>query len=582
MACTFFLGDIGVYNDDYIYNLRDPATGAIEGLTFHRPWHVWRPLTRIAFPPVVTALWPHPWMLHALDALLHATVTAALYALLRRMGVRRGIAAPCAMAFMVYPGHFEAVLWISVTCTLISMLLVLASWGMYLWWLGRSHLASVPVRIGALASFGGLAWCAAALNEQPTGALAALPLAAVAVGPAVGSSRLNRLVRTLLPVVSTTIGLAVYLRGFVRHTPGFKGIDVVEHGAPTRVLELARAVPGEAILVNFVRGAWRQGVEAITGHPVSALVVVGVFAAAALPWCWRGSRSDEAATALRPVRSGALVIAGLVWAAAVWLPVAFAHSHPFPRLFYPFALGIAIAGAGFATWVSECKPIRSAGLLRLLRVAFAAAVCAAVVVWIGVQDGYQRRYRADVAESMALRDAFERTIEPGSIFIPVHLTSRPTSTDVPGFDGFFQHCWRWPLASGWNLLLALHSSDVHTVCTGNGAASVGLWLNPRDPAGSIVCASPMTTPKPANAGERFPLSPDAPGRVFALDRLVLFDIDGAGNTRVYTKVRIHPAASDVLEIVPRQVARSPLAASLPERILNVFPAPRPPETHAQR
>src|SRR6185369_6970022 len=110
-ACTLFLGDIGVYNDDYFCNQRDPATGEAHDLIMNRPWHLWRPLTRRVLSPLVTLLWPHPWMLHAIDALLHGAITALVYGLLRRFRVRPGIAAPCALAFMVYPGHFEAVLW---------------------------------------------------------------------------------------------------------------------------------------------------------------------------------------------------------------------------------------------------------------------------------------------------------------------------------------------------------------------------------------------------------------------------------------------------------------------------------------
>jgi hypothetical protein len=580
-ACTFFVGDIGVYNDDYFCNQRDPATGEVQDLVMNRPWHLWRPLTRRVLSPLVTLLWPHPWMLHAIDAMIHAAITAMVYALLRRFRVHPGVAGPCALAFMIYPGHFEAVLWIAITCTLLSVLLVLTVWHVYLWWLTRSQAHSIPVRLGALGAMGGLAWCAAAFNEQPPAALVALPFAWLVIGPAAGRSRLHRTVRTALPMVVAGSALLLYVRGFVRNTPGFHGLGVAQQGAVGRLGELVRQLPGESILANFIGGAWRQGLQCVASHPSRAGILLALIGLAALPWCWRGTARRGVPALDRP-RAIGLLLLGTVWAAAVWLPVAMAHAHPLPRLFYPSAIGLAIAAAGAVSRVEELGMLRSLSCQRAVRLAFAGASCAGIIVWIGIQDAYQRRFRADVAEVEPLARIFQRSLEPGSIFVPIRILSHATLTGASGFDNYFQQCWQWPLASGWRIRLALHSANVHTVCTGAGAARQGFAVDPRDPGRSVVCAANLAPPKPANAGELLPTSPDAPGRIFPWDRLVLFDVDGAGNTLIYTRVRIHPSTEAAFDLVPRQVERSPLVSELPERILDVYPAPRPPELAPQR
>jgi hypothetical protein len=474
------------------------------------------------------------------------------------------------------------VLWIAITCTLLSTLIVLAVWHIYLWWLTRSHLSRAPLRLAALASMGGLAWCAAAFNEQPPGALAVLPLAALVAGPATGRSRSHRAIRTALPIVAIAGALLLYIWGFVRYTPDFKGLRVAEQGVFGRVWTLVQRVPEGLAMPRFAAGAWRNGLDVVGAHPVRAVAFLGGIILLGVMWVIRSPPVRPSNDpAIRPPNSLALAILGIGWASAVWIPVTLAHSSPFFRLYYPCSIGLAILAAAIASILVKRFDRAGASTARLVlpaaRMSFGVMVLASIVLWIGIQDAFQRRYRIDAAEVEPLVRTFRRSVEPGSVFMPVWIDSPTLKTGSIPFDSYFAQCWLWGLASGWRLQLAFHSRDVYTYRTGFGVAPEGLFVNPIDPRHSVVCAALLATPKPPQVNAVFPGLASLKGRQLPWDRLVLFDIEGAGNTRIYTRVRVHTPTGEVIDIVPRQVALSPEAARLPERILDVYPSPRPPE-----
>lgn len=578
VVATFFVGDTGVYNDDYFLNQRDPVTGEIGALVMNRPWHLWRPMTRRVLPPIVTTLWDHPWAMHAISAGLHAAVVGLLYGLLRKFRVPAAIAGPCALLFMVYPVHFEAVLWSSIICTLMSVVLVMGIWHTYVGWLANREPVGGVRRAAVLGALGGAAWCAAAFNEQPPGALAALPLAVMVVGLAGGSTRIERLRRSAMPVVAVGVGLGVYLWGFFRHQslrppPGVK--RAAHPPLAERLDDLVHKIPGDMAMRDFARGAFAEGVRAIEGHPGMAAAGVAVLGIAAAAWVC--GRRESVAGSDRPRTSACvwLVVLGLAWMVASWIPVVAAHSVTSSRLYYVPSIGCAMALAGAAglvvAGVGTGGSRRVRGIGMLVRAAVAGVVGVALVVWIGVEANLQRRCALDRAEIRPIVEAVGSTIEPETFLVPVRIESRSVLTGSGRFDGYFQPCWYWEFAAGWRAQAALRSRGVYTFQTGPGVAE-SLWLSPVDPLHAGLIRAKSARPKPENLVELLPAC-GAQGRSIAWDRVVLFETPEAGVTRVFTRVRLHVPGSAPVEIVPRQIAIARPARPLPEVVLDVYPMP---------
>ena len=585
-VCTFFLGDIGVFNDDYFCNQRDPITGQITALVMNRPWHLWRPLTRVVLTPLVTTLWPYPWALHAIDALLHAAIVALVYALLRRFGTRAGIAAPVALGFMVYPVHFEAVLWIAITCTLMSVVLMLAVWHIYLAWLARAEKWPGLVRLGALLALGALAYASAAFNEQPAGALAALPFAPLVVGLANAPTRWRRVVRSALPVLAVVVALGIYLRGFFHHMPGSvrAASKVGAVGSlPHHLGELLTKVPRELVLYRFAVGAFHEGWSAIGAHPATSAVAFGLLGLLGVAWCLRRV-APIASDQVRPDNRGrpTLIALGLAWTVGAWLPVAASHSITSPRLHYVSSMGLAIIVAAVCSlWGARVDratlAVRRAWIV-LCRAAFCAGVAGSLVVWIGVQANFQRRCAADAAEIEPIARVFGPSLPTGTYLIPVHIESHTASTGSQRFDDYFVYCWYWEFASGWRAQSALHRGDIYSITTGGGVSATGLWLDDQDPEHVGLFRMHLAFPVAPDFVRSVPKASDHPRyRRLPWDRALFFDVEGAGNTRFYTKLRLHIPGQVPHEIVPLAIMLAPLGTNLPERILDIFPVPPRPK-----
>ncbi len=576
VVATFFVGDTGVYNDDYFLNQRDPVTGEIGPLIMNRPWHLWRPMTRHVLPPIITTLWNHPWALHAISALLHAAVVALAYGLMRRFRVRAAIAGPCAMAFMVYPVHFEAVLWSSIICTLMSVVLVLGIWHAYAWWLTEKKPLSGALRLLLLLALGLLAWCAAAFNEQPPGALAALPLAVMVLGLADGPTLAQRLRRSAMPVVAVAVGLGVYLVGFFRHQLARPHPDVTKHprlSLPERIEDLCHKIPDDMALREFGKGAFTEGLRAIESHPVTAVVAVIVLATLSLMWTLL-PRSDDSPSD-RPSRQALmwLTVLGLAWMVAAWIPVVAAHSITSSRLYYVPAMGCAIALAGAASLWAQTRAARppkpSLAVHVLSRLAFSALIGVALVMWIGVQANLKHRCDLDRTEIRPIVEALGPTIEPDTFLVPVRIDSRAVSTGSERFDDYFQPCWYWEFAAGWRAQMALKSQRVYTFQTGPGVGE-SLWVSPTDPLHFGIIRAKATRPKPDNITSLL-IQYKTEGRQISWDHAVFFETPEAGVTRLFTRLRLHIPGAAPVEIIPRQIAIARPATPLPEHVLDVYP-----------
>ena len=585
---TFFVGDIGVYNDDHFCNQRDPVTHEAHDFIMNRPWHLWRPLTRVVLIPLVTLLWPHPWMLHAISAMLHGAVVWLFFLLLKRMGIRGTIGAPVALAFMLYPVHFEAVLWIDIICTLFSVVIVLGIWNGYFWWLAQSHERGGNLRFALLLVFGGAAWCAAAFNEQPPGVLAALPLAPVICGLAAAPTLRRRLVRSAMPVLAVGIGLLVYLRGYFRHIPGATRAEhetAAVDGLPQNLADLASKIPREMYLRNVAFGALKQGASVLAEHPFRGALLFGLLGACLYFWVTRRRTLRQKVDPTSTIRSLLwLIPLGMAWFVAAWLPVAAAHSTTSPRLHYVPAMGLALVAASLlalvARAVDRTRPAVQIALVALARTVVLGATIAALLIWIGLQINYQRRYEADQAEVEPLARLFGPTVPAGTFFIPVRVRSVVSRSGSPRYDAYYAHCWTWDFAAGWNLQYALRRNNVYTVVTYTGVGPEGLFLDEDDPTGSVMMKVRPAHPVPEDFRS---IMPRVQGlktfRRIALDRCVFFEITRLGETEIFTKVRLYPLDSGPITIISRPLIGTPAAETLPEKILEI--RPMPPERREQ-
>ncbi len=592
---TFFVGDTGVYNDDYFLNQRDPATGEIESLVLNRPWHLWRPVTRVVLPALVTLLWETPWALHLISAILHAAVVGLVYGLLRRLGASAGIAAPAALLFMVHPVHFEAVLWIAIICTLMSVVLVLLIWHIYAWWLRHAHAAGPWKRAGTLCALAAAAWASAAMNEQPPGVLAALPMLVLVLGLAQGRTRAVSVRRSLAPVAAVGIALAVYLVGFFRHkanlTPG-----ELPDSATQNLLQLAAKIPSELALWGFARGAFSEGLAAALARPLLASAGFGLLAIVGAAWIFRSRveiRNDPAGRHdFEPRRPVGPVIGfvslGACWTLLAWLPVAAAHAVTSPRLHYVPLIGLIMLGCGVAMGIRPvvarlALPARAAIVVGV-RCSICAGVAAGVLIWIGVCEHLQRRFRADELERRSLAEGVGQGIEPGAMLVPVRVSSVTARTGSPRFDGYFRHSWFWQFSAGWSVRLALRRADVHTYQTVSGVAAGGpaqeiLWLSDEDPLRWVLIRSTMAVPRPPGHWQDMPRSKRSNARLLPLDRCVFFEVVEPGRIEVFTVVRLHGTWSDgtsrPIDLYPRQTAlmQRGRTTPLPERRLDLHMMP---------
>ena len=577
---TFFVGDIGVYNDDHFCNQRDPVTHEPHDFVMNRPWHLWRPLTRVVLIPLVTALWPWPWALHAISAVLHGVVVWLLYALLRRFGIRATLAAPVALAFMLYPVHFEAVLWIDIICTLMSVVVVLGIWNTYLWWIAASHERSGNLRFVLLVLLGAAAWCAAAMNEQPPGALAALPLAVLVSGLAVAPTLRGRLSRSAMPIAAVGIGLLIYLQGYFKHTGRASQADVetaVVESLPQNLADLASKIPRELYLKNVAMGALTQGAGVVAAHPFRAALLFGLLGFCVFQWMTRRPRSRAMDAASPPMFALLwLIPLGLAWFVASWLPVAAAHSTTSPRLHYVPLMGLALIAAAVlsmaAIGLGRVWSSFQTTVAAMCRCVLFAATTAALLMWIGIQINYQRRFEADQQEIEPLTRLLGPTVPAGTFFIPVRVRSAVSKTSSPRYDAYFAHCWTWEFAAGWNLQYALRRNDVYTVCSYMGVGPDGLFMDEVDPIGSVMMKVHIAHPVPADLRGILPrIAGLRTFRRVALDRCVFFDIPRLGETEIYTKIRVYPTDSDPITIDSRPLIGTAAVAALPEKILELRP-----------
>jgi hypothetical protein len=433
VATLFVFGGLGLWNDDYTFSTRDPATGAWSTLVIPQlnpetgEPAFWRPLHFRVTASMITVLWDHHWALQLVQAGVHAAVAWLVYMLARALGVRAPPAAGGAMLFLVHPAAHQAVNWTSALSTAaatgvaLTILVLLA------------HLVRRPRGLAWSALLVPLAFLTPCFNEQPTALLACMPIVAWAC--ATQQPRLRATVPTLLCLAGVAAYLWLYVSTNPASAPGTSGGSIVtDPGELGRKAARAYAEAGQWILLHdFREGAVSWGLETLLAHPIRALGAVVVLA-----WAWSAAPAVPLGDRGGLRRGTCLWLCAGVGLAASLLPVIAIPQYTGvdSRLLYaPLAmLGLA-----------------AAGLLDLLarlpwRAPVAVAATVGAVMFVGVQGARQSRAALDAE----LAEAFRRDApaERERSFVHVaRLDDRATNTGAWRFDDAFWSPLAYPWAS---------------------------------------------------------------------------------------------------------------------------------------
>lgn len=462
VSTLFLRGQIGKWNDDYLYTQRSPDTGAIESLVLIREVHFLRPLYRLIEPLLQTLLWQHVAVHHMMTAAVHGFATVMVWKLLLALGIARQPAAIGAIVFLLHPAGYEVALWNSAMPTAMATVIVVA----------LLILATRPgerPRRWYLLAFPFGAFAAASLNEQPAAALAAIPFVYLATMRK-GESRLRALAKSAPPTILAGAAGAIYVLMHWRLTPrippGQNGSSISLTQFPERAIELGGEVAQYLSLGEFAPGAMAVGWEVARSQLLWSSVLL--LALCVGGWIWIRSHSVKGHEIVQPDRCGQpgwIILLGTVVFLVCWFPIVRIHYWMSPRLCYPPMIGLAIVVAGLA----------QAGMLfvRDTRWAYpsriATGVCVlllsgpTLLIWIGTQAAYQSRARQDEKELDAIHQLMPDPW-PGSVFVPVSIRLPADRSHSWRYDtlfrGAFMSTWsaRWSirqrygradLSSGW-------------------------------------------------------------------------------------------------------------------------------------
>lgn len=586
ISTFYFFGAIGRFNDDYFYLQRDLSTWQIRSLILDRPFHVWRPLFQVVVPALQTLLWDHNWALHLISTLLHGVNTWLIFRLLVRFGLSTRISAAAAMIFLVYPGHFEAVFWSSCVPTLMATGLLLGCMHAHLSWLEMP--ADQPRGVRKLYPLGLAitAFCIAALNEQPAGPLATLPLLVFLRPPAPGVPLARHIRRAAFPAACAGIALIIYVVGHY-HNMADRGWIAAKAPLrvrlPANVLTVAERVPTELLLRDFAAGAWSHGRSVLLANPTlslafAALLIIGLVLGArawlrgdTVPQETQRPAASDAPMSAR--RIAALVLFALAWIVCAWIPIVVNHAVTTPRLHYVADIGLlilcALAAHLTARSLARIMPLNA---LRVVGgAALVAATLAMSVMMVGIQDGYRLRAERDLSEARQLADLF-KDVPSGTLFVPMRVESRVLNTSSWKFDLYFLSCWNWHYAAGWNLQQVFRRDDIHTVQAGF-QEWMGVWAptDGTDVRSTAVLVGVVARPFPV---PNFTRNPEGAGRLVAWNRIVPFTVERNGRVQVYTRVYYTPDdKSRAFDFTPDLVEQAIKRHALPRKNMTLRPFP---------
>jgi hypothetical protein len=567
-AGYFLLGRIGYWSDDYWHNLRDPATGELAGRFIIVRGFFLRPLFYRVVPPLTTLLWNHDWAAHLIQVLSHGLTTLLAYCLMRTLSVPARAAAASALLFMVFPPHFEAVLWISALPTSLASSLML---GLMFLTIAFARQAG-PLRLAdgwwVVPVMMGITFAICSLNEQPAAGVLALPLVYLcAAGLPARNTLVREGARAVIPALLCA-GMVLLYAWLVRSTaiPGSRGAAgnmVTLQQLWPRSLQFGDVLWRRMVMKNFAPGALRLGLAELKAAPV-ALVLWGIVLAGSLVpfgrWWLRAQPAGErAGSADHGARGRRLLLAftGLFIFASGFLPILlFAQYDPDSRTRYWPCIGLALfLGAVFPmvqrAGGKSAPGSAPAALLPLLLLI--PPLLAAGVIFIGIQSAFRIRWEADQREAAQLRMQIPDP-PPFTTFVPVRLDRWAVQSGSPVLDRHMRSAWEFPWSAPRHLAHTYRRTDLH--CGFLRRWTPGFPVAGADERGMLY-ADPL--------GPRYAQREEAGWRI-PWDQLVPFIIAEDGQLRVVTRVVIQTADGAEVEIAVPQAAHLPqTSVHLPRR-----------------
>ncbi|MFN0131986.1 MAG: hypothetical protein ACKVW3_05580 [Phycisphaerales bacterium] len=477
----FLLGRIGFWSDDYWHARIDPATGARTALAMERGFFL-RPLFFRVVPAVTTLCWRHDWLAHAIVLCSHAVVCVLLWRLLRVMGVSARSAAAAVTVYMVYPGSFEAMMWVAALPTSMAASLMLGV--MLLMVLARRVVLATLISAA-------MVFAACCLNEQPAAGVMVLPVLGWVVGKGrrdegtEGRSRGR--VQAAISALWPTMVLGLVVLAYVllvmldgRAPRGARGsaeslVSIAD--LQRRVEYFVDVLWRRMVLRNFWRGALGEGFRTVTGSGAYGWAALGMLAATGAAWwrwfartgtgasSWTMSPESIAASAGDPTAGAGcrardsfrlfrLVVLGVAVFVTGWVPIVLTASYePDPRLRYWPCVGLAIV-IGAALDVVRGRRAR-----MVAGAAVATTACVFAVMLVGTQQGFANRWRMDQAEMAAIRMLVPNP-PPYAYFIPLRVENTALSTGSPVLDRHFRAVWEFPWTTTPHVQRAYGRADI--------------------------------------------------------------------------------------------------------------------------
>ncbi len=431
-ALFFYLGDIGKWREDFVWTLRDPATGRADWAELlHLPFF-WRPCSLIYVRAIDTLFWSFDPPRHALAVAAHLLAAWCLLRLLRCLSIGPGLAAAGALAFMVQPQAYEVVFWPSATPTSFATALFLIVCRRIV----RAAREPAAARLWPTVALAALIPC---WNEQPAPALAALPLLYLAAADPAAPLR-TRLSRAAAITSACCAVCGVYLALYLA-TGTHGGRGAIGSYAPIA------ETPGRAVAAvqrALDLGLGRSAAQTVRGAAITAagplrtargLLWLAATCIAALLWIQAAARNPPAVARDDPPapRPWLLALFGVIAAAAMFSPIAVLRAVAVePRMLYPPACCLILSAAAI---LASARPLArlSRGARLVGAAAFAACAIAAGVCLLGYQTMLKRRAAMDWAEARALQQLVPNP-PPDSLLLAVRIGSTAAGTGQWGFD----------------------------------------------------------------------------------------------------------------------------------------------------
>lgn len=607
IASFAFLGDWGRWNDDYFHDLRDPVThDGLAGPMALQSGTAFRPLFYAIVPPLITNVGEAMWIPHAIGALVHGLVCGWVYVLSRRLGLTWRGASLAVLIVLVYPPHWQAVLWASAMPTALATAGVL---GLALIVDRAARGEGTPsgwLTLGCVA----LGLAIPCLNEQPAACVPALAVLMVARGvrperhsprsqPSSEDARVSTGVdSTLSPRVpclrramtlnGALLGIAIYVAWF------WLTASSTQRGGVATLIGLNDVAPRVAVVAerawfhmrfrDMGIGPIVQMVEVIAQHRVVASIYAAALVVAGLAWIRRWSRlepqeardavvSPDAASVGFPCRAIAL---GLGWFACSWIPLVMIRGQGVEsRLLYPGWPGLAIAlAAALDALGQRGREGRSGQAIRTATGVIVAAVSLlGGFMFVGIQSALRERARLDVIEGQRLAELAPRT-PPGSIVLPLAVLNTSTHTGVRAFDTMMYGALRRPWASASYLPKALRRKDLASGWVGDWDRWTPLIdsFSSKDGSEGLLYDNPKLWIE--KLAVEFPTNGHG-ATILPANRILAFVIDEAGQVRLVERVEFERVAGDPepVRIELPQVAGDASLAEADRAVVRFAPRP---------